>query len=67
MVGNATNHAVSDIKIEDFTINGKLARPLGDLGVLSNQFVRNNYNLQLVSLRLDRIFCICTDGATLVY
>eukprot|EP01043_Picozoa_sp_COSAG02_P034018 COSAG02_NODE_2355_length_9073_cov_3.811901_6_plen_144_part_00 len=41
MYGNDTSHAVVGVNIEDFTIDGKLVRSLGDLGVVANAFVRN--------------------------
>jgi hypothetical protein len=41
MFGNSTSHAISGVRIEDFTVNGTLAHALEDLGIVSNQFVRN--------------------------
>ena len=41
MFGNSTSHAISDVAIDGFVINGTLARTLADLGVVSNAFVRN--------------------------
>lgn len=39
--GNSTAHAVADVSVDQFYIDGKLAHSLKDLGVVSNEFVRN--------------------------
>jgi hypothetical protein len=41
MVGNSTTHAVSDVRIDAFTINETVVKSLEDLNTLNNSFVYN--------------------------
>ena len=41
MVGNSSQHAINNVVIEDFTINGTAVQSLADLNTLPTTYVYN--------------------------